>query len=158
MVDTGVDTPKGERIRRIAPCITGERFFLTYGDGVSDINLDALLSFHRAHGRWVTVTGYQPRYQYGVVKADDGGLVTAYHQYPRLDHWINAGFMVVEREALDALDPGLDWETGFLVRLADLRQLVVYRHQGFWRKMDTFKEAQELNAMWTSGRAPWKTW
>ena len=158
MVDTGVDTPKGERIRRIAPYITGDRFFLTYGDGVADIDLDALLGFHLAHGKWATVTGYQPRYQYGIVEADAEGLVAAYHQYPRLDHWINAGFMVVEREALAELEAGLDWETGFLVRLAGMGQLVMYRHSGFWRKMDTFKEAQELNEMWISGRAPWKTW
>jgi glucose-1-phosphate cytidylyltransferase len=158
MVDTGLESSKGERIRRIAPYLTGERFFLTYGDGVADIDLDALLRFHRAHGRWVTVTGYQPRYQYGTVEADDEGLVRAYHQYPRLDHWINAGFMVVEREALDELEPGVDWETGFLVRLAERGQLVMYRHTGFWRKMDTFKEAQELNDMWMSGKAPWRTW
>lgn len=164
MVDTGlelepgVEVSKGERIRRIAPYLTGERFFLTYGDGVGDVNLDALLRFHRAHGALVTVTGFQPVYNLGVVEASGDGRVTAYRQYPPLDHWINAGFYVVERAALDYLAPGMDWESGFLVWLAQAGKLMMYRHTGFWRKMDTFKEAQQLNEIWSTGHAPWKTW
>lgn len=157
-VRPGIEVNKGERIRRIAHYVTGERFFVTYGDGLSDVDLHALLRFHRSHGRWVTVTGYQPRYNLGVVEADETGQVTAYKQYPPLDHWINAGFMVVERAALALLDPGLDWETGFLRRMVDKDQLMMYQHRGFWQKMDTLKEAQQLNDIWQSGNAPWKTW
>jgi glucose-1-phosphate cytidylyltransferase len=155
LVDTGLPSLKGERIRRIAPYITGERFFLTYNDGLGDIDIEALLRFHLSHGKWVTVTGYQPLYQYGIVEADAEGQATAYHQYPHMDHWINAGFMVIECAALAELKPGMDLETGFLVHMADKGQLMLYRHTGFWRSMDTFKEAQELNEMWESGDAPW---
>jgi len=158
LVDTGIEAHKGERVRRIAHYLTGERFFVTYGDGLGDVDLDALLRYHRCHGRWATVTGYQPRYNLGVVEADENGQVTAYKQYPPLDHWINAGFMVIERAALALLEPGLDWETGFLTRLVEREQLMMYRHRGFWRKMDTFKEAQQLNDIWQGGDAPWKTW
>ena len=158
MIDTGleirpdVEVSKGERVRRIAPYLTGERFHLTYGDGVGDVDLDALLGFHRAHGKLVTVTGFQPVYNLGIVEATERGQVTAYRQYPPLDHWINAGFYVVERAALDHLAPG------FLVWLAQAGELMMYRHTGFWRKMDTYKEAQQLNEIWAAGHAPWKTW
>ena len=156
--DSGAEVSKGERMRRIARYVASERFFLTYGDGLGDVDLDALLRFHIDQGRWVTVTGYQPRYNFGVVEADQTGRVTAYKQYPHLAHWINAGFMVVERAALDRLEPGMDWESGFLVWLVEHGQLAMYRHTGFWRKMDTFKEAQELNEIWASGQATWKVW
>jgi glucose-1-phosphate cytidylyltransferase len=164
LVDTGLTTStgqeitKGERIRRIASYLDGDRFFLTYGDGVADIDIDALLRFHRSHGRWVTVTGYQPAYNFGIVDVDQGGQVTAYHQYPQMKHWINAGFFMVERAALGELEAGMDWETGFLVRMVQQGQLMLYRHVGFWRKMDTLKEAVQLNQIWASGNAPWKVW
>lgn len=164
MVDTGlesspgVEVSKGERLRRVADHVTGERFFLTYGDGVADIDIDALLRFHRSHGKWVTVTGYQPVYNLGVIEAEQDGTVTQYHQYPPLEHWINAGYYVVERAALGKLQPGWDWESGFLGWLAEVGQLVMYRHRGFWRKMDTLKEAEALNEIWSGGSAPWKVW
>lgn len=164
MADTGQQMPdgqevvKGERLRRIARYVAGERFFLTYGDGLGDVDLDALLRFHCAHGRWVTVTGYQPFNSYGIVQAGVDGLVTDYLQYPRMEHWINAGFFVVERPVLAMLSPGQDWETGMLVQLARQGQLMMYRHPGFWIKMDTLKEAQRLNEIWASGQAPWKIW
>ena len=156
--DTGLETSKGERLRLAAQYLTSDRFFVTYGDGVGDIDVDALLRFHVAHGRLLTVTGYQPPYQYGVVEADERGRATAYHQYPLLDHWINAGFMVIERRALDLLTPGMDLEKEFFAQLVAQDQMRLYRHSSFWRSMDTFKEAQELNELWESGQAPWKTW
>lgn len=164
LVDTGLKTEdgrevtKGERLRRIAANITDDRFFLTYGDGVGDVDLDALLRFHESHGKWVTVSGYQPVYNFGVVEVEPQGQVTAYHQYPQLGHWINIGFFVVERAALAELEPGMDWETGFLVHAVNRGQLMLYRHSGFWRKMDTLKEAIQLNDIWAAGRAPWKVW
>ena len=156
--DGGQEVVKGERIRRIAPYLTGERFFLTYGDGVADVDIDALLCFHRAHGKWVTVTGYQPVYNFGIVDVDAKDRVTAYRQYPLMKHWINAGFFCVERAALAELEAGMDWETGFLVRMVEQEQVMIYRHDGFWRKMDTLKEARQLNEIWASGNAPWKVW
>jgi len=158
MVDTGLERSKGERVRLIAPYLTGERFFLTYGDGLGDVDIPELLRFHRSHGRSVTVTGYQPRYNLGVIEADPSGQVSEYRQYPPLDHWINIGFMVVERDVLTHLQPRMDWESDFLVWLAGQGQLMMYRHAGFWRKMDTFKEAQELNEIWSSDSVPWRIW
>jgi len=158
MVNTGLETSKGDRLRRAAQYINGERFFLTYGDGLGDIDLTALLGFHQSHGKLLTITGYQPAYQYGIVQVDQQGRVHAYHQYPQLDHWINAGFMVVEREALNLLAPGMDLEQEFFAHLISEDQVCLYRHTSFWRSMDTFKEAQELNEIWESGNAPWQTW
>jgi len=158
LIDTGLDTIVGERVRQIAHHITGERFFLTYGDGIGDIDIDALLRFHLSHGKWVTVTGYQPRYQYGVITAADDGKVIHYQQYPCMEHWINVGFMVIERAALDKLEHGMNLEYPFFGRLVDEGQFMMYRHTGFWRSMDTFKDAQELNEMWDEDRAAWKVW
>ncbi len=158
LIDTGLETSKGERLRRVSKYITGERFFLLYGDDVADVNVADLVHFHLAHGRQITLTGYQPAYQYGVVEASLDGLITDYHQYPRLDHWINAGFMVIERTALDELQAGMDLETEFLVKMAHQGELMLYRHASFWRSMNTFKDAQELNDLWENDQAPWKVW
>lgn len=158
LIDTGLETSKGERIRRVSKYITGERFLLLYGDDVADVNVSRLLQFHLSHGRSITVTGYQPTCQYGIVEVMAEGQVTAYHQYPRLDHWINAGFMVIERAALAELQEGMDLETDFLVHMAGQGQVMLYRHAGFWRSMNTFKDAQELNELWESEKAPWKVW
>ncbi|MCX7680640.1 MAG: sugar phosphate nucleotidyltransferase [Anaerolineae bacterium] len=158
LADTGLDTEKGTRIYRVARYIDTSTFFVTYGDGVGDINLDALLAFHREHGRLATVTGVRPRLQYGLLQADASGLVTGFVQKPQLEYWINAGFMVFERGVLDYLaghDVHLEREA--LPRLAADGQLMMYRHTGFWRSMDTFKEALELDLLWRQS-APWKVW
>ncbi|RLC60818.1 MAG: glucose-1-phosphate cytidylyltransferase [Chloroflexi bacterium] len=159
LVDTGLHTKKGTRIYRVARYIDSDTFFVTYGDGVGDVDIDCLLAFHREHGRLATVTGVHPRSQYGILQADETGLVTGFVQKPQLPHWINAGFMVFEREVLTYLSDGdnvhLERET--LPRLASEGQLMMYRHTGFWRSMDTFKEALELDATWHES-APWKVW
>jgi glucose-1-phosphate cytidylyltransferase len=158
LVDTGLESSKGERLRRASPYIQGERIFVTYGDGLGDVDIGALLDFHLSHGKLLTITGYQPPYQYGVVEADALGRVAAYQQYPQLDTWINAGFMVLERSALNLLEPGMDLEKELFANLVSRDQVRLYRHSSFWRSMDTFKEAQQLNELWESGNAPWKTW
>jgi glucose-1-phosphate cytidylyltransferase len=158
LVDTGLEASKGERLCCAAQHIDGERFFLTYGDGLGDVDLSSLMRYHLAHGKLLTVTGYQPDYQYGVVQAGVDGCVTSYAQYPHLDHWINAGFMVLERRALEQLDPGMDLEKEFFACLVAQGEMRLYRHTSFWRSMDTFKEAQELNELWESNHAPWKAW
>jgi glucose-1-phosphate cytidylyltransferase len=159
LADTGLHTEKGSRIYRVARYIDADTFFVTYGDGVGDVNLDALLAFHRQHGRLATVTGVQPRSQYGILEVDEAGRVTGFGEKPQLEHWVNAGFMVFERKVLDYLAGGddIDLERGALSRLAADGQLMMYRHAGFWRSMDTFKEAQELDAMWRES-FPWKVW
>lgn len=159
LADTGLCASKGARIYRVAKYIDTDTFFVTYGDGVGDVDLNALLAFHRQHGRLVTVTGVRPRSQYGILQADEIGQVAGFVQKPQLEHWINAGFMVFEREVLDCLAGGdnvhLERET--LPRLVADGQLMMYRHAGFWRSMDTFKEALELDTIWRES-APWKVW
>jgi glucose-1-phosphate cytidylyltransferase len=159
LAETGLLTEKGSRIARVAPHIGDSTFFVTYGDGVGDIDVAALLAFHRGHGRLATLTGVKARWQYGLLKADHEGRVTQFEQKPRLEHWINGGFMVFEPRVLDYLTGGDDvhLERDTLTRLAAEGQLMMYRHEGFWRSMDTFKEAQELDAIWHES-APWKMW
>lgn len=160
LVDTGLEANKGARIKQVEQYISDSPFFLTYGDGVGDVNLDGLLDFHWRHGKLATITGVQPYYQYGVMALAENGQVVGYQQYPRLDHWINAGFMVFEREVFDYLveDNSSDLETGALTQLAADGQLMMYRHTGFWQSMDTFKDALTLNELWDNGNPPWKVW
>ncbi|MBN1888349.1 MAG: NTP transferase domain-containing protein [Thermoflexales bacterium] len=154
-----VHTEKGSRLRKARPYIKTQTFFATYGDGVGDIDIDALLAFHRAHGKLATVTGVRPFSQYGLVDVS-GEQVTGFRQKPQLEDWINAGFFVFEQGVFDYLPDGelvhLERET--LPRLAADGQLMMCKHTGFWASMDTFKEAQWLTELWESGHAPWKVW
>jgi glucose-1-phosphate cytidylyltransferase len=159
MIDTGLHTEKGSRVRRVAPYIEADTFFVTYGDGVGDVDVAALLAFHRDHGRLATLTGVRARWQYGIVHASDGGQVSGFEEKPLLDYWINGGFMVFNRGVFDVMAAGddVDLEKEILPRLARDGQLMMYRHTGFWRSMDTFKEAQMLDELWQSEQ-PWKVW
>jgi glucose-1-phosphate cytidylyltransferase len=158
LADTGLLTSKSGRILQVAPYIAGRTFFLTYGDGVGNVDIDVLLAFHRNHGKLATLTGVKARWQYGLVGAEEDGRVTHFEQKPQLEHWINGGFMVFEPGALDYLADGeAHLERDALPHLAADDQLMMYCHEGFWRSMDTFKEAQELDAIWRE-QAPWKVW
>lgn len=159
LADTGLFTARGSRIQRVAHHIDSDAFFVTYGDGVGDIDLSALLDFHRSHGRLATLTGVQARWQYGIVHADEYGLVTGFEEKPLLDHWINGGFMLFNRDVFDHIGTGDDvsLENEVLPRLARAGQLMMFRHTGFWRSMDTFKEAQILDELWHREK-PWKVW
>jgi len=159
LVDTGLNTLKGTRIYQVSKHLKdAERFFVTYGDGVGNINLDELVQFHRQHGKLATITGIKPRSQYGIAQVDRQGLVSGFEEKPQLDHWINGGFMLFERGVIDYLaGDDVELEQDTLVRLANDNQLMMYRHTGFWRSMDTFKEAQELDTIWRE-HAPWKVW
>jgi len=159
MVDTGLETPKGSRIGRVVPYLgTAANFSVTYGDGVGDVDINALLAFHLAHGKLATITGVRPTSQYGIAHVDGDGRVSGFEEKPLLDHWINAGFMIFRRQVLDYLvGDDVDLERHTLVQLASENQLMMYRHPGFWRSMDTFKEAVELDQVWRQ-QAPWKVW
>lgn len=160
LIDTGLHTDKAGRIARIADYLTADRFCLTYGDGLSDVNISELLEFHGEHGRLGTVTAVKPaHYQYGVMEAESDGLVTRYEQYPSLPFWINGGFMVFEREALHYMAGGdnAEFETGVLQDMIAAKEIMMYEHQGFWRSMDTLKDAIDLQAIWRTG-APWRSW
>ena len=156
--ETGLETKKGARVRKAARYVTTDRFFVTYADGVADIDLHALLRFHENHGKIGTITGVRAFSRFGVIDVDDIEI-TGFQEKPLVDTLINGGFMVFNRGVLDYLqgDDTVDLEQEPFHQLAENRQLTVYKHKGFWRAMDTFKEAQELNTLWEQD-APWRIW
>lgn len=155
ILDTGDESDTGERIRRCAPFV-GERFFATYGDGLGDIDLGALEGFHRAHGALATLTSVPLRSQYGTVACDGLGRIEHFREKPVLrDHWINAGFMIFERAVFDRWY-GTSLEAEVLPCLAAEGQLYAYRHEGFWKSMDTSKDQMDLERLLVSGTAPWQ--
>ena len=157
-VDTGLDTPTGGRIARLADRLGGETFCATYADGVADIDLDALLDFHAGHGRLATMTVVQPHLQWGVAELGADGRVEGFVEKPRSEHWINGGFFCLEPGALDYLDEDSVLEREPLARLAAEGQLRAHRHEGFWDCMDTYKDAVVLNDLWVGGEPPWTVW
>jgi len=159
LADTGLYAEKGTRVRRVARYIDTDTFFVAYGEAVGNVDLDALLTFHREHGCLATVTGVRLRSHLGVFHLDKAGQVTGFVEKPELEHWVNAGFMVFERGVLDYLAEGdnVHLEREILPRLVADGQLMMYRHTGFWRSMKTVKDALELDTAWYKS-APWKTW
>jgi glucose-1-phosphate cytidylyltransferase len=157
-VDTGEDTPTGGRVAAVGERLAGERFCVTYADGVADIDLSAELDFHERHGRLATMAVVQPELQFGVARLAGDGAVEGFEEKPRFDGWVNGGFFVFEPGVLDLLDGRTVLERDPLERLAAERELRAYRHTGFWDCMDTYKDAVLLNDLWAEGRAPWKRW
>jgi glucose-1-phosphate cytidylyltransferase len=157
-VETGVDTPTGGRIARLAARLPDEPFCATYADGVANVDLDALLGFHRKHGKLATMTVVRPHLQWGVAELDGGGRVEGFVEKPRSEHWINGGFFCFEPGAFDYLDERSVLEREPLAALAADGQLHAYRHDGFWDCMDTYKDAVVLNDLWASGEPPWAVW
>jgi glucose-1-phosphate cytidylyltransferase len=155
-VDTGLDTPTGGRVARLAERLGDEPFCLTYADGVADVDLGALLEFHRGHEGLATVTVVRPDLQWGVAELGEGDRVEGFVEKPRSEHWINGGFLCLEPGVLGYLEGDSVLEREPLQRLAGEGQLHAFRHQGFWDCMDTYKDAVVLNDLWASGRAPWR--
>jgi len=160
VIDTGELTQTGGRMRRVRDYIGDETFYFTYGDGLADIDISKQLAFHRKHGRKATITAVQPPGRFGAMDMDEGGGVTAFREKPQGDGaWINGGFFVLEPSVIDLI--GSDstiWEREPLESLAHSSQLGAYKHQGFWQPMDTLRDMQHLEALWGSGKAPWKKW
>lgn len=159
LADTGQDTMTGGRIRRIQKYITDDTFMVTYGDGVSNVNIRALAEFHHAHGRLATVSVTQPTARYGIVSMENSGQVSEFIEKPRLNDWVNIGHFVFNRHIFDYLD-GDDTilERAPLERLAAEGQLMAYQHHDFFFAMDTYREYLVLNDLWDGGHAPWKVW
>jgi glucose-1-phosphate cytidylyltransferase len=155
-VDTGLDTPTGGRLARLADRLEGETFCATYADGVADIDLGALLGFHRDHGGLATMTAVRPHLQWGVAELGEDSRVEGFVEKPRSEHWINGGFFCFEPGALAYLDEDSVLERQPLMRMAADGQLHAYRHEGFWDCMDTYKDAVVLNDLWAAGEAPWR--
>lgn len=157
-VDTGEDTPTGGRVALARERFQGGTFCLTYGDGVADIDLDALCRFHAQRAAMATMTVVRPYSQWGIAVIDPEDRIEGFREKPRLDYWINGGFFCLEPGFLELVRPDSVLEREPLERVAAAGELAAYRHEGFWDCMDTYKDAIVLNDLWSSGGAPWKVW
>jgi len=158
VAETGAETMTGGRVKRVERYAGGERTLVTYGDGLADVDVSALLEFHRAHGRLATVTTVRPFSRFGVMDLAGDGSVERFCEKPITDDYVNAGFFIFEPRVFDYLDEECVLEQQPLEALARDGQLMAYRHGGFWQPMDTYREYSMLNQMWASGDAPWKVW
>lgn len=159
LIDTGAETLTGSRIKRLEQWLSDDTFMVTYGDGVSDIDLSTLVAFHKSHGRLATVTAVRPPARFGGLILD-GDQVTAFAEKPMSrEGWINGGFLVFEPEVFDYLSPDqCSLEGHALERIAADGQLFAFRHDGFWQCMDTLREKDYLESLWRQNAAPWKVW
>jgi glucose-1-phosphate cytidylyltransferase len=159
LVDTGLDTITGGRIKRLRGWIGAESFMLTYGDGVADVDLKELLAFHRHHGKLATVTAVRPPARFGRLDIDRDRVAVFTEKPQTGEGWINGGFFVLEPGVFDYIDgDATHWEREPLERLAAEGQLRAYQHDGFWQSMDTLRDVRLLNGLWGAGRAPWRVW
>ncbi|ADV47273.1 glucose-1-phosphate cytidylyltransferase [Nitratifractor salsuginis] len=161
LVDTGLDAMTGSRIKRAQRHIGNETFLLTYGDGVSNVDISKTVEFHRKHGKTLTMTAIQPEARFGNLEIKTDDSVQAFVEKPRSEGgWINGGFFVCEPGLFDYLDEndGCVFEQAPLQRMAQKGEITAYKHMGFWQCMDTLRDNQKLNQMWKEGKAPWKVW
>ncbi len=158
-VDTGIETPTGGRIKLLQERLAGEgTFCATYADGLADIDLDALLTFHAQHGALASMTVVRPELQFGVAELDGDGRVSGFREKPRSEHWVNGGFFCLQPGVLEHITEASVLEREPLGELAAAGELRAYRHEGFWDCMDTYKDAVALNDLWAAGQAPWRAW
>ena len=161
LIDTGLNAMTGARIKKIQKYVGDETFMLTYGDGVSDVNIKEVLDFHKSHGKIATVTAVNAGQRFGVLVTDSKNNVTAFREKREMDgSWINGGYMVLNPEVFGYIREGDDvvFEQEPLETLAKDNELVAYKHRGFWQCMDTQRDKHKLEELWQSGNAPWKVW
>lgn len=160
LVDTGESTMTGGRLKRVGSYVVDEPFCFTYGDGVADVDITALVAHHGAHGRLATVTAVQPPGRFGVLEFGEGASVSGFQEKPQGDGgWVNGGFFVLDPAVIDRIDGDETvWEQEPLRSLAAEGQLSAYQHTGFWQPMDTLRDRQHLEELWAQARAPWKVW
>jgi glucose-1-phosphate cytidylyltransferase len=160
VVDTGLHTMTGGRVKRVRQYLGDEPFLLTYGDGVADLDITALVEFHKSHGKMVTMSAYNPGQRFGVLGIDGDGKITEFREKSNSDgSMINIGYMVCQPEFLDYIEGDATvLEKAPLERVAKEGQLMAYKHKGFWQCMDTVREKEALEKLWSSGEAPWKLW
>lgn len=160
LVDTGLSTATGGRMRRIKSYVENDTFMFTYGDGVGNVNIRDLVQFHKSHGKHATITAVQPPGRFGAMKIDDRDTVLSFHEKPAGDGaWINGGFFVLEPAVFDHIEGDeMSWEGHPLTKLANDSQLAAYKHYGFWKPMDTVRDKMELENLWNSQNPPWKIW
>lgn len=161
LLDTGFDTMTGGRIKRAQDFVEDEAFMLTYGDGVSDINIEELVKFHKSHGKAMTMTSAQPDGRFGALNIEENFQVSSFQEKPKGDGgWINAGFFICEPKVFDYITDGDNciFEQAPLQNLAKDGEIFTFKHSGFWKPMDTLRDKQELQRLWDSKKAPWKVW
>lgn len=149
-LDTGLDTRKGERIRMVKDSITGDKFLLAYGDDLCNVNINDVIKFHEKNGKTVTLTSVKLLSNFGIVEMAENGTVKQFREKPVLDHWISGGYLVLNKEVIDHIKPGMD-ETDAFEALAAEGRVQAFRHDGFWKTMNTIKDMQDLNDMWKKG-------
>ena len=159
LVDTGLDTMTGGRIKKVAKYLDDETFMLTYGDGVGDMNIKELVEFHKNHGKLATVTATQPEGRFGALKLENNKVANFAEKMDNRNSWINGGFFVLEPEVINYIkDDNTIWEREPLEKLSKEGELMAYFHNGFWKPMDKLKDKMDLEKMWSSGNAPWEIW
>lgn len=163
LIDTGVDTMTGGRLARLQHYVGDDTFMLTYGDGVSNVDIEALVAFHKAHGKLATMTMVRPLTTFGHLSVEEDGQVNGFEEKPETAmDWINGGFFVLEPEVFDAVadvnGDAIMWEEGPLPKLMEMGELMAYRHPGFWYCMDHLADKRRLEEMWKNGNRPWATW
>ncbi|TAJ22639.1 MAG: glucose-1-phosphate cytidylyltransferase [Nitrospirae bacterium] len=159
LVDTGLHTMTGGRIKRLRSWVGDETFMLTYGDGLADIDPQQLLKFHRSHGKLATVTAVRPASRFGSLAFDNDRIIEFQEKPQAQAGWINGGFFVLEPGVIDYIRAdSMPWESEPLARLAAEGQLMAFKHEGFWQPMDTLREKALMQLLWDSGKAPWKVW
>ena len=160
LVDTGVNSMTGGRIKRAAKYLNNEPFLLTYGDGVGNVDIKALVEFHQKNKKLVTVTAVQPSGRFGALSIDDTDAVSSFYEKPQGDGaWINGGFFVCQPEAINYIDEDSTiWERSPMETIAAEGQMAAFRHEGFWKPMDTLRDKNELEEDWNKGEAQWKLW
>lgn len=161
VLDTGLNTPTGGRIKRAEKYLINEPFMLTYGDGVANIDLEKLLLFHKKHGRAITMTAVQPEGRFGAMELGENDVVNNFMEKPKGDgSWINGGFFICEPKIFDYVTEGDQsvWERKPLEDMAKDGELFAYKHYGFWKPMDMLRDKLQLEELWTKGNAPWKLW
>jgi len=162
--NTGLNSGTGNRLKQVEKDIKSNQFMLLYGDCLSDVNLTKLVAYHnemvKKHGVLATITGFQPYSKYGHINHTEDGVITSFSEKPKIKEWINIGFMVCEKGIFDYIDEeqSLMWEQAPLVRLSKEGKLAMYKHEGIFHPMDTYKDYVEINSLWKSGNAQWKVW
>ena len=160
LVNTGIDTMTGGRIKRIKEYVGNETFMLTYGDGVSNVDIKELVEYHKSHGKIATITSVQPSGRFGSIDINDNNEILSFKEKPKGDNtWINGGFMVLEPKIFDYIDgDSTFFEREPMEKVANENELKAFRHEGFWQPMDTIRDKNLLDELWAKGNAPWKVW
>jgi len=158
LVNTGQETKKGSRIKMVEPYITEDAFMLTYGDGIGNVDIKSLLEYHKKENKMVTFTGVHPISRFAAVEHNEKGEIVDWSEKKVLEGYINAGFFVINRKIFNYLNDDCELEEGPMKELAREKQVSMYKHEGFWQCMDTYRDYMSLSGMWEEGNAPWKIW